>query len=78
MPTLLRVGPYRMFFYSSDHSEPVQVHVERDDNVAKFWLEPIRLHNSDGFSSVELRRIQSIVNDHRNLLIEAWHEYFSK
>jgi len=36
------------------------------------------LHNSGGFSSVELRRIQSVVNDHRNQLIEAWHEYFSK
>ncbi|MGH8533507.1 MAG: DUF4160 domain-containing protein [Gammaproteobacteria bacterium] len=78
MPTILRVGPYRMFFYSSDDREPVHVHVERDYNVAKFWLEPVRLHNSGGFSSVELRRIQSIVNDHRNQLIEAWHEYFSK
>lgn len=61
-----------------DDSEPVHVHVERDDNIAKFWLEPVRLHNSGGFSSVELRRIQSIVNDHRNQLIEAWHEYFRK
>ncbi len=78
MPTILRVGPYRMFFYSSDDSEPVHVHVERDDNVAKFWLEPVRLHNSGGFSSVELRRIQSIVNDYGNQLIEAWHEYFRK
>ncbi len=78
MPTILRFGPYRLFFYSGDDDEPVHIHVERDDNVAKFWLEPVRLHNSGGFSSVELRRIQGIVTDRRHQLIEAWHEYFGK
>lgn len=78
MPTILRVGPYRFFFYSSDAGEPVHVHVERDDNVAKFWLEPVRLHNSGGFNAVELRRMQRIVDDRREQLMEAWHEYFRK
>jgi len=36
MPTILRVGPYRFFFYSADGEEPPHVHVERDDSVAKF------------------------------------------
>ncbi|MGH8747327.1 MAG: DUF4160 domain-containing protein, partial [Burkholderiales bacterium] len=34
MPTALRKGPYRFFFYAGDRNEPVHVHVERDDNVA--------------------------------------------
>jgi len=43
MPTVLRAGPYRFLFYSSDAGEPLHVHVERDDNTAKFWLSPVRL-----------------------------------
>ncbi|HEU4371786.1 MAG TPA: DUF4160 domain-containing protein [Methylomirabilota bacterium] len=48
MPTLLRSGPYRVFFYSGDRDEPRHVYVERDANRAKFWLEPVRLAESDG------------------------------
>ena len=77
MPTVLRVGPYRFFFYSSDGSEPPHVHVERDQNTAKFWLTPIRLQNSGGFRGHELNRIQRIIEDHREALLRSWHEYFN-
>ena len=40
MPTVLRFGPYRCFFYAGDREEPPHVHVERDVNVATFWLDP--------------------------------------
>ena len=40
MPTVLRRGPYLFFFYSSDRAEPPHVHVQRDENLAKFWLDP--------------------------------------
>jgi hypothetical protein len=43
MPTVLRSGPYRFFFYTGDGGEPPHVHVERDDCEAKFWLDPVRL-----------------------------------
>jgi hypothetical protein len=76
MPTVLRVGPYRFFFYSGDGDEPEHVHVERDDRVAKFWLEPIRLERSGGFGRTELQSIQRIVAEHRSRLVEAWHDYF--
>lgn len=39
MPTVLRTGPYRIFFYAGDRDEPPHVHVERDANIAKFWLD---------------------------------------
>jgi len=55
MPTVLRRGPYRFFFYSSDRAEPPHVHVERDENLAKFWLDPVRLHESGGFRGAELK-----------------------
>jgi hypothetical protein len=49
MPTVLRSGPYRVFFYSADREEPPHVHVARDDCYAKFWLDPARLDQSTGF-----------------------------
>ena len=76
MPTILRVGPYRLFIYSADRDEPVHVHVEREDNVAKFWLSPVRLERSGGFGGAELRRIQRIVESRGEDLVEAWNEYF--
>ncbi len=76
MPTVLRVGPYRCFFYAGDRDEPPHVHVERDDKVAKFWLDPILLKRSGGFSRSEIGRIQKLVSVHRKKLLEAWNEYF--
>src|SRR5436190_6760940 len=57
MPTVLRVAPYRFFFYASDRREPPHIHVERDDKVAKFWLEPVRLERSGGFTRREINRV---------------------
>jgi len=55
MPTVLLSGPYRFFFYASDRDEPPHIHIERDDNVAKFWLDPIRLQSSGGFARGEIK-----------------------
>jgi hypothetical protein len=77
MPTVLRTGPYRFFFYASDRDEPPHVHVEQEDNIAKFWLDPIRLQRSHGFNRADIRRIQRLINDNHTQLLEAWHGYFS-
>jgi len=37
------VGPYRIYFYSHEPNEPPHVHVDRDDQSAKFWLDPVAL-----------------------------------
>lgn len=76
MPTVLRVGPYRFFFYASDRPEPAHVHVEREESRAKFWLDPVRLQDSGGFRGPELRRVARLVTEHREILLRAWDEYF--
>ena len=76
MPTVLRSGPYRFFFYAGDRDEPFHVHIEREDKVAKLWLEPVRLQESGGFSRPELNRIRQLVQLHKEQLRKAWHEYF--
>ena len=76
MPTVLRIGPYRFFFYSSDGDEPPHVHIERDYEIAKFWLEPVRLQNSGGFARTEIGKIQHMTIDHQQELLEAWNDFF--
>ena len=76
MPTVLRTGPYRFFFYAGDGNEPPHVHVERDDCEAKFWLVPVRLARSRGFTRKELRQIRALIETYREALLERWHEYF--
>jgi hypothetical protein len=76
MPTVLRVGPYRFFFYASDRQEPPHVHVERDDKVAKFWLRPNRLERSGGLSRREINRIQKLVEKNAEALPGSWNGYF--
>ncbi|MDX9976025.1 MAG: DUF4160 domain-containing protein [FCB group bacterium] len=40
----------------------------------KFWLSPIRLENSGGFSRLELNRIRGTITKHHDELVEAWNE----
>jgi hypothetical protein len=76
VPTVLREGPYRFFFYAGDGDEPRHVHVQREDKLAKFWLDPVRLERSGRFRRPELAAIQRIIVEHRDELMEAWDEYF--
>jgi len=76
LPTVLRIGPYRFFFYAGDRDEPSHVHVERDDSEVKFWLNPVRLQSSTGFGRKEINRIQRLAEDNQEHLLESWNEYF--
>ena len=77
MLTILVVGSYRFFFYSSDASEPVHVHIQSGSSSAKFWISPARLQSSKSFNERELREILKIVKKHSALFERKWHEYFN-
>jgi hypothetical protein len=77
MPTVLRSGPYRFLFYSADGVEPPHVHVVRDENRAKFWLDPVRLHSSGGFTRLEIGRLERIIKVNVSDLLRSWNEFFS-
>jgi len=76
MPTILRNGPYRFYFWSHELNEPLHIHVDRDRYSAKFWLRPIALARNLGFKAHELRRIQAIIVNHQTEFLEAWHGHF--
>ena len=76
MPTILRAGPYRFYFYSHEPNEPAHIHVDRDDCSAKIWLGGVRLARNHGFSSRELNRIVELAKVHRTKLMSVWNGYF--
>jgi len=77
MPVVLRIGPYTFLFYASDGGEPIHVHVRRENDEAKVWIEPqIRLERQRGFSNKEINVILRLVAEYREQLTGAWHEYF--
>ena len=77
MPTVLRIGPYRFFFYSNEGNEPAHVHVQRDRSLAKFWLRPVALASSSEFRGPELREIERLIAINADELLEAWHDFFA-
>ena len=78
MPTKLRIGPFRFFFYSNEYGEPVHIHVQRENMLAKFWLEPVSLAGATRFPSKDIRKIRSLVIENKEFLLEAWNEHFSR
>jgi len=52
-------------------------HVQRERMLAKFWLNPVGLARSTGFSPRELRRIQALVAENAAAIQEAWNEHFA-
>jgi hypothetical protein len=77
MPTVFYIGPYAFRFYSADYGEPPHIHVHRESNSVKFWLQPVHLAKNWGFASHELRKIRRLVEDRQEELLEAWYDYFN-
>jgi hypothetical protein len=72
----LRIGPFRFYFYSHEPNEPPHVHVDRAEATIKVWLDPVEVAKSRGFRAREIGGIVRLVEEHREQLLEAWHEYF--
>ena len=77
MPTVAKIGSYRFYFYSSDANEPPHIHIKQERFTAKFWLNPIRLQKSKGFSDHDLIKIQKLIEKNKKIFQEKWNEYFS-
>ena len=75
MPTVLRVGPYRFFFFSNEGREPAHIHVKAGGDEARFWLDPVALPSNYGFNNRELNEIMDLAEEHLDALLEAWDEH---
>jgi hypothetical protein len=77
MPTILRVGQFRFFFFAEEGQEPPHVHIESAEKRAKFWLTPIDETWNDGFRSGEMKAIEKIIAANIDLILEAWNDFFA-
>jgi Domain of unknown function (DUF4160) len=78
MPTVARIGPYRLYFFSNETNEPAHIHVDRESSTVKIWLAPVSLAANGGFRPHELRAILGIVREHESELFHAWNAFFTR
>lgn len=76
MPTVLRIGAFRFYFYSHEPNEPPHIHIDRGDATIKVWLKVVEVAKSRGFRAHEINDLIAMVEEHQTRLLEAWHEYF--
>ena len=75
MPKVFEKEGYKFFFYSNEHL-PIHVHVRHGDGEAVFDMEEItELRESQNMKISELSRAQHLAEEHRQLILEKWHEH---
>lgn len=75
-PTIVRDGPFRLFFFSREEPR-IRVHVAHPDGEAKFWLTPsVHLATNVGLSALQLRQAQLVVEAHVEEIEHAWQRHF--
>jgi ribosomal protein L16/L10AE len=75
-PTILRHGPFRLFFFSREEAR-MHVHVAHPDGEAKFWLTPaLELATHTGLSPRQIDQARQVVATHRKEIEHAWYRHF--
>ncbi|MCA1937196.1 MAG: DUF4160 domain-containing protein [Dechloromonas sp.] len=79
MPVVFRYNGIRFHFFSNegDPREPLHIHAQPGDCLAKIWLQPeLRLADNFGFSASELRVILEQVALRAPEIERSWNEFF--
>ncbi|GBQ11318.1 MULTISPECIES: DUF4160 domain-containing protein [Acetobacteraceae] len=72
MPTLLRINGFRVVIYTADHV-PMHVHVISADGEAVIEIgRKARLIRAGGMKDKVIQEALVIVQDHAEMLAEAW------
>lgn len=75
MPNVFEKDGYKFFFNSNDH-RPIHVHVRHGDGEAVFIVEDsVELRESQNMKVNELSQAQRLAEEHRELIVETWHEH---
>jgi hypothetical protein len=77
-PTVVRDGPFRLFFFSREEPR-MHIHVAHADGEAKFWLEPnVSLAGHTGLSATVLSAAEDAVVRHLQESKDAWNNHFGR
>ena len=77
-PSIFREKGYRFYFLSNEEDR-IHIHVTCESGEAKFWLEPIvSLATYHKLNPKKLKEIQGIIEEHKDEIVHAWRNHFSK
>ncbi|MEZ5809977.1 MAG: DUF4160 domain-containing protein [Rhizobiaceae bacterium] len=76
MPTLLVWRGYKFRFYALDRDEPPHVHIVKDGNSLKVWLQNVEVARNKGYNDREVERLLAIVAERRDEWIGTWNDFF--
>lgn len=77
MPTLFVLFGFKFMFYSNDHT-PIHIHVVKAGSSAKFNVFPdVILVENHGLKQSELKLVESIVEENKEIIIERWNAFFN-
>lgn len=54
------------------------IHVEKGDGAAKFWLKPVRLAANYGLRAPELSKARRLAEQNEKMIEEKWNEFNSR
>jgi hypothetical protein len=78
VPKIFEKDGYLFFFYSNEH-RPIHVHVRRGGGEAVFEVENgVELRESQGLKVRELSKAEALAEEHRELIIQKWHEHLNR
>ena len=77
MPEVFRFFGFSFFFYSKEH-EPLHIHVEGKDGIAKFEWNGTEfvLREKQNIKAGDMRKICTIIDDNSDIIVKRWNEYF--
>jgi hypothetical protein len=77
-PTVVRDGPFRLFFFSREETR-IHVQAAHPDGEGKFGLEPdVHLAVNIGLSDAQLRQAPVVVGAHLQESKDPWHRHFGR
>ncbi len=78
MPEVFRFYGFSFFFYSKEH-EPIHVHVEGNDGMAKFdWDgEKFVLVETHNIKAGDMKKIKFAIDENADIIISRWNEHFN-
>lgn len=78
MPEIFRFFGFSFFFYSKEH-EPIHIHVEGNNGMAKFdWDgEQFVLVEKHNIKAGDMKKISAVIKENADIIISRWNEHFN-
>ena len=78
MPEIFRFFGFSFFFYSKEH-EPIHIHVEGNNGMAKFdWDgEQFVLVEKHNIKAGDMKKINAVIQENADIIISRWNEHFN-